>query len=139
MQSRTMRGAGCGGEQSGREREGEVVGRGGQDGFDRVGRMRLKGGRDLLLAHKDLVVVLDEAARTVTREDVPSVGVGDGLLPAHLPAHLLPSHLLPSVALLLPSVALLLLPIPLLLAVALLLAIARPTVLHRHGRSRRCS
>jgi len=110
--------------------------------------MRLKGGRDLLLAHKDLVVVLDEAARTVTRKDVPSVGVGDGLLPAHLPAHLLPSHLLPSVALLLPSVALLLpsvalllLPIPLLLAVALLLAIALlgPTVLHRHGRSRRCS
>ena len=88
MQSRTMRGAGCGGEQSGREREGEVVGRGGQDGFDRVGRMRLKGGRDLLLAHKDLVVVLDEAARTVTRKDVPSVGVGDGLLPAHQPAQL---------------------------------------------------
>ena len=40
--------------------------------------MRLKGGRDLLLAHKDLVVVLDEAARTVTREDVPGVGVGYG-------------------------------------------------------------
>ena len=116
-----------------------MVGRGGQDGFDGVGRMRLKGGRDLLLAHKDLVVILDETASTVTREDVPGVGVGDGLLPAHLlPAHLLPSHLLPSH--LLPSVALLLLPIPLLLAGALLLAIALllgPTVLHRHGRSRR--
>ena len=100
-------------------------------------------GVDLLLAHKDLVVVLDETASAVTREDVPGVGVGDGRLPAHLPAHLLPAHLLP--AHLLPAVALLLLPVPLLLpthllpalllaAVALLLA---ATVLHRHGGSRR--
>ena len=92
-------------------------------------------GVDLLLAHKDLVVVLDETASAVTREDVPGVGVGDGRLPAHLSALLL----LP-VALLLPA---LLLPVPLLpthlpalllAAVALLLA---ATVLHRHGGSRR--
>ena len=92
---------------------------------------------DLLLAHKDLVVVLDETASAVTREDVPGVGVGDGRLPAHLPAHLLPAHLLPAVALLLLPVPLLLpthLPALLLAAVALLLA---ATVLHRHGGSRR--